>query len=103
MTRVSISDWLAASPVRLAPMASYTNVPFRQIAIECGSGFTTNEEIDAEALIRGNAWANRSAATDVDLGVVAMQLLGCTEETLVPAAIQLVEHNVNRSWQCNRR
>ena len=53
MTRDAIRDWLAASPVRLAPMASYTNVPFRETAIRCGSGFTTNEEIDAEALIRG--------------------------------------------------
>ena len=74
-------------------MASYTNVPFRQIAIECGSGFTTNEEIDAEALIRGNAWANNRGygGAPANLGVVAMQLLGCTEDTLVPAALRLVE------------
>jgi len=91
MPRTSIAEWLAASPVRLAPMASYTNVPFRRIAIECGSGFTTNEEIDAEALVRGNDWATRSARGDVDLGVVAMQLLGGTEESLAPAAIRLVE------------
>ena len=93
MTRTSIHDWLAASPVRLAPMASYTNVPFRQIAIECGSGFTTNEEIDAEALIRGNAWANNRGygGAPANLGVVAMQLLGGTIDTLVPGALMLVE------------
>ena len=91
MARESIREWLAASPVRLAPMASYTNVPFRQIALRCGSGFTTNEEIDAEALIRGNAWAHLSARGEADLGVVAMQLLGGTEETMVPAAISLVQ------------
>ncbi len=92
MARASILDWLAASPVRLAPMASYTNVPFRQVALECGSGFTTNEEIDAEALVRGNAWASRrDAECDARLGIVAMQLLGGTIETMVPAAIQLVE------------
>ena len=92
MPRDSIRDWLAASPVRLAPMASYTNVPFRQVALECGSGFTTNEEIDAEALVRGNSWADRrDAGCDTSLGVVAMQLLGGTIETMVPAAVQLVE------------
>ena len=95
MARASIGGWLAASPVRLAPMAGYTNVPFRQIALRCGSGFTTNEEIDAEALIRGNAWANESARgthdRGVDLGIVAMQLLGGSEETLVPASLRLVE------------
>ena len=91
MTRDSIRVWLAASPVRLAPMAGYTNVPFRQVALECGSGFTTNEEIDAEALVRGNARASLSARATAGLGVVAMQLLGCTTETLVPAALRLVE------------
>ena len=70
-------------------MASYTNVPFRQIALQCGSGFTTNEEIDADALVRDNARALRNAQPG-DLGVVAMQLLGCTEETMVPSALRLV-------------
>ena len=103
MARFHIRAWLAASPVRLAPMASYTNVPFRRVAIECGSGFTTNEEIDAEALIRGNPWANTSARVDADLGVVAMQLLGGSAETLVPAARQLVDagaHIVDINMGC---
>ncbi len=72
-------------------MASFTNAPFRRIAVRCGSGFTTNEEIDAEALLAGNAWAAESAHTDLDDGVVAMQLLGNSTETLVPAAARLVE------------
>ena len=95
MARESIREWLAASPVRLAPMASYTNVPFRQVAVQCGSGFTTNEEIDADALARDNARAVRNARTDIDLGVVAMQLLGCTEETMVPSALRLVEEGAD--------
>ncbi|MGE3857339.1 MAG: tRNA dihydrouridine synthase [Dehalococcoidia bacterium] len=89
-TRAAIREWLAASPVRLAPMASYTNVPFREVAVQCGSGFTTNEEIDADALARDNPRALRNARPG-DLDVVAMQLLGCTEETMVPSALRLVE------------
>lgn len=91
MSRLSMSVLLRESPVRLAPMASFTNAPFRRIAVRCGSGFTTNEEIDAEALLAGNTWAGESARTDLDEGVVAMQLLGNSAETLVPAALRLVE------------
>ena len=103
MGREAIHEWLAASPVRLAPMAAYTNVPFRQVALHCASGFTTNEEIDAEALIRGNAWSHLMATGSADLGVVAMQLLGGSERTMVPAAAQLVEagaHIVDINMGC---
>jgi tRNA-dihydrouridine synthase B len=60
------------------------------VAVECGSGYTTNEEIDADALARDNPRAVRNARVDPGLGVVAMQLLGCTEETMVPSALHLV-------------
>jgi nifR3 family TIM-barrel protein len=72
-------------------MASFTNAPFRTIAVRCGSGFTTNEEIDAEALIRGNVTTEAMARPGAECGVVAMQLLGSSAETLVPAALRLVE------------
>ncbi|TAJ21021.1 MAG: tRNA dihydrouridine synthase DusB [Dehalococcoidia bacterium] len=91
MPQISMAELLRESPVRLAPMASFTNAPFRSVAVACGSGFTTNEEIDAEALLAGNPWAAESARTDLDPGVVAMQLLGSSAETLVPAALRVVE------------
>ena len=72
-------------------MAGLTNVPFRRVAVACGSGYTTNEEIDADALIRGKPSAIDMARGDPALGVVAMQLLGNSAETLVPAARRLVE------------
>ena len=82
---------LRDSPVRLAPMASFTNAPFRAIAVRCGSGFTTNEEIDADALLGGNAPVEDAAPLDDCESLVAMQLLGSSAETLVPAALRLVE------------
>jgi len=84
-------EHLHAKPARLAPMASFTNLPFRRVAIECGSGFTTNEEIDADALIRQNSKAIELARKEIADGIVAMQLLGNSAETLVPAALQLVD------------
>ena len=82
---------IEAGPVRLAPMASHTNAPFRQVASDCGAGFSTNEEIDAEALLRESARTARMTAAFDGEGPLAMQLLGSSAETLVPAAIRLVE------------
>ena len=84
-------ELLQASPVRLAPMASFTNAPFRAIAARCGSGFTTHEEIDADALLGGNARAEEATRGEDGDGFLAMQLLGSSAETLVPAALRLVE------------
>ncbi|MDA1009968.1 MAG: tRNA-dihydrouridine synthase [Chloroflexi bacterium] len=91
MTRPAMLEALRESPVRLAPMASFTNGPFRAIAVRCGSGFTTNEEIDAEAFLAGNARAEALMCGGDDSGLVAMQLLGSSAATLVPAALRLVE------------
>lgn len=87
----SMVELLRASPVRLAPMAAFTNGPFRMIAERCGSGFTTNEEIDADALIRDNARTEVLAKHYPMAQPVAMQLLGNSAETLVPSALRLVE------------
>ena len=46
-----MKNLLAKNKIRLAPMASITNAPFRQICIECGSGYVTTEEIDAVSLV----------------------------------------------------
>src|SRR5206468_1809290 len=81
---------LRDSPVRLAPMATYTNLPFRRIAVRCGSGYTTNEEIDADALVRNSPLSAEMMRSDPEIGLVAMQLLGSGAETLVPAALRLV-------------
>ena len=91
MPQLSIRDALAESPVRLAPMASFTNAPFRQIARACGSGFTTNEEIDVDALLYDNVRTRDLARIRPEEGLVAMQLLGSSAETLVPAAVKLVD------------
>lgn len=90
MPTLSMADLLRNAPVRLAPMAAFTNGPFRLIAERCGSGFTTNEEIDADALIRDNARTDVLACRYPLVQPVAMQLLGNSAETLVPAALRLV-------------
>lgn len=77
--------------MRLAPMANISNAPFRLITRECGSAFSTTEEIDAMALVRGNSKALHIASSYPGEHPLAMQLLGADAETLVPAAVMLVE------------
>ena len=69
---------------RLAPMAGISNAPFRTVAKECGSGLTTSEEIDANALIK------RSKKTLDDIAnyypeerPIALQILGSEKNSLV--------------------
>ena len=72
-----MKNLLAKNKIRLAPMASITNAPFRQICIECGSGYVTTEEIDAVSLVN-----NKSEKTKKIIEYypeekpIAMQLLG---------------------------
>lgn len=75
--------------LRLAPMAGVTNAPFRLVARECGAGLLTSEEIDARALVRGNAKSDALASYLPDEHPIAMQLLGNDPDVLAEAARRL--------------
>lgn len=75
--------------MRLAPMASVTNAPFRLIARECGSGRVTSEEIDARALLHDNAHTRALARYLPEERPIAMQLLGSDPDVLAEAARRL--------------
>ena len=82
-----MKNLLTKNKIRLAPMASITNAPFRQICIECGSGYVTTEEIDAVSLVN-----NKSEKTKKIIEYypeekpIAMQLLGNDEKYLAEAS-----------------
>lgn len=82
-----MKNLLAKNKIRLAPMASITNAPFRQICIECGSGYVTTEEIDAVSLVN-----NKSEKTKKIIEYypeekpIAMQLLGNDAKYLAEAS-----------------
>lgn len=75
-----------SSFVRLAPMAGITNPPFRLIAKECDSAFTTSEEIAAVALCKRNARTLELSRFLPDERPLAMQLLGRDPGVLAEAA-----------------
>jgi len=75
--------------LRLAPMAAVTNTPFRLVARERGAGLLTSEEIDARALVAGNARTRELARHLPAEHPIAMQLLGSDPDVLAEAARRL--------------
>jgi nifR3 family TIM-barrel protein len=75
--------------LRLAPMAAVTNAPFRLVARECGAGLLTSEEIDARALVQGNARTLALTLHRPEERPLAMQLLGAEPHVLAEAARRL--------------
>jgi tRNA-dihydrouridine synthase B len=75
--------------LRLAPMAGVTNAPFRLVCRECGAGRLTSEEIDARALVLGNAKTDTLARYLPEERPLAMQLLGADPDVLAEAARRL--------------
>jgi tRNA-dihydrouridine synthase B len=75
--------------LRLAPMAGVTNAPFRLVCRECGAGRLTSEEIDARALVLGNAKTDALARYLPEERPLTMQLLGADPDVLAEAARRL--------------
>jgi len=80
---------MAALDLRLAPMAGVTNAPFRLVARECGAGWLTSEELDARALVEGNARTRDLMRYLPEERPLAMQLLGGDPDVLAEAARRL--------------
>src|SRR2546426_1521774 len=75
--------------LRLAPMAGVTNAPFRLVCREAGAGVLTSEEIDARALVEGNARTQMIAHYLPEERPIAFQLLGGDPDVLAEAARRL--------------
>src|SRR5438046_3504021 len=75
--------------LRLAPMAGVTNAPFRLVCREAGAGLLTSEEIDARALVEGNARTQVIAHYLPEERPIAFQLLGGDPDVLAEAARRL--------------
>lgn len=75
--------------LRLAPMAGVSNAPFRLVCREAGAGPLTSEEIDARALVMGNAKTETLTRSRPEERPLAMQLLGADADVLAEAARRL--------------
>ena len=68
--------------VFLAPLAGYTNYPFRLLAKECGAGLCFSEMVSAKGLKYGNENTRELLYTTEEEGVTAAQLFGNDPEIL---------------------
>jgi nifR3 family TIM-barrel protein len=75
--------------LRLAPMAGVTNAPFRLVCREAGAGLLTSEEIDARALVEGNARTQVITRYLPEEHPIAFQLLGGDPDVLAEASRRL--------------
>ena len=80
---------MSSLDLRLAPMAGVSNAPFRLVCREAGAGPLTSEEIDARALVMGNAKTETLARYLPEERPLAMQLLGSDADVLAEAARRL--------------
>lgn len=75
--------------VGLAPMAGFTDMPFRLLCGECGADFAVSEMISATALVRSDKKTADLAAIDPNEGPCALQIFGHDPDTVAEAAAML--------------
>lgn len=74
------------TPVILAPMTGVSDLPFRRIVRQYGSGLNVTEMIASQAAIRETRQSLQKAMWDAIEEPVSMQLVGCTPYEMGEAA-----------------
>lgn len=77
---------LAANPFVLAPLAGYTNLPFRLLCREQGAGLVCTEMISAHALVQGQEKTLAMLRSVPEERPLIVQLFGAEPEVMAAAA-----------------
>lgn len=81
------------TPLLLAPMAGYCDLPFRMLCRELGGvGLASTDLLNCHSILRGNATALKLAATCSADQPLCMQLYGNSQDPLPEAAQWAVDH-----------
>lgn len=83
------------TPVILAPMSGVTDLPFRRLAREQGTGLVVSEMIASWAMVRENRNTMRMAEVDSGDGPSSVQLAGCDPQAMAEAARIAVDHGAD--------
>ena len=75
-TKIKIGDVVTENNVFLAPLAGYTNYPFRRVCKELGAGLCYTEMVSAKGLKYGSENTKELLYTNEKEGVVAAQIFG---------------------------
>lgn len=76
LNKIHIGDITIENNVFLAPLAGYTNYPFRRLAKGYGAGLCYTEMVSAKGLKYGNENTENLLYTDEKEGIVAAQIFG---------------------------
>jgi len=90
---LQIADICLDSPLILAPLAGYTDLPFRLLCREFGAGLTVSEMISCHGLIYGQEKTKKMLASTSDDKPVSFQLFGADPEIMGEAAALLNDFN----------
>jgi len=83
---IKVGNVTIQTPVILAPMTGVSDLPFRKVVREYGSGLNVTEMIASQAAIRETRQSIQKAAWDPIEEPVSMQLVGCTPAEMAEAA-----------------
>ncbi len=81
------------NPILLAPMAGYTDSPFRRIARSFGAGMVFTELISADGIVRGNKKTLDLLSFTPLERPLGIQIFGNDPFTMQDAAYRLLSHN----------
>jgi tRNA-dihydrouridine synthase B len=81
------------TPLLLAPMAGYCDLPFRLLCRELGGvGLASTDLLNCHSILRGHPTAMKLAATCAADQPLCMQLYGNSEDPLPEAAMWAIDH-----------
>ncbi len=83
---ITIGPLTISEPVILAPMTGVTDMPFRTLVRQFGSGLNVTEMIASPAMIRQTRQSLQKAAWAAAEEPVSMQLAGCNPDEMADAA-----------------
>ncbi|MBQ8428127.1 MAG: tRNA-dihydrouridine synthase [Clostridia bacterium] len=96
LSPIKIGNLITENNVFLAPLAGYTNYPFRRLCKESGAGLCFSEMVSAKGLKYGSENTKELLYTDEREGLAAAQIFGrepdtmrfaCEHESLAPFPI----------------
>ena len=82
LKQIHIGDLTIKNNVFLAPLAGYTNYPFRRLVKGYGAGLCYTEMVSAKGLKYGNENTENLLYTDKNEGLTAVQIFGNEPDTM---------------------
>lgn len=82
LKEIKIRNVTTRNNVFLAPLAGYTNYPFRKLCADFGAGLCFTEMVSAKGLKYGSENTKELLYTNPDEGVTAVQIFGSEPDTM---------------------